>query len=149
MTIDESNQVEELLTGWYGWQRGYSVNLGAGRVDPSCRGFDESDRFATIEERTDAAERKAQRKQAEQVDLCVDSLTWQQRAAIQTHMRQKDSGQIMDARIAALNDGCGVAAWCNPRKFDLSFAHELYQEAKFALLPALRRRGLIKGEVAA
>jgi hypothetical protein len=133
MTLDESNQIEELLTAWYDWQRGYFPQLGAGRVDPTCRGFAESDRHSTIDERTEAAERKAQKKRAEQVDLCVDALTWQQRAAIQTHMRNK---------------AVGVQVWRNAR-FDIEQTHVLYQEAKFALLPALCRRGLLARKDAA
>ncbi|WP_260437217.1 hypothetical protein [Burkholderia sp. Bp9012] len=41
MTIDESNQIEELLGEWYDWQAGYVPSLGYGRIDPSCRGFSE------------------------------------------------------------------------------------------------------------
>lgn len=133
MTNDESNQIEEILSAWYEWQSGYTVNLGAGRVDPACRNFDESDRYATIEERTEAAERKAQRKQAELVDLCVDALSWQQRAAIQTHMKNKS---------------CGVVVWSNMR-LTLEEVHVLYQTAKESLLPLLGKRGMIKAEVVA
>lgn len=133
MTLDESLQIEEILSAWYEWQSGYSVNLGAGRVDPACRNFDESDRYATIEERTQEAERKSQRKQAELVDLCVDTLTWQQRAAIQTHMKNKF---------------CGVVVWSNMR-LTLEEVHVLYQTAKESLLPLLGKRGMIKAEVVA
>jgi hypothetical protein len=133
MTLDESNQIEELLSGWYAWQASYTPNLGAGRVDPSCRGFAEKDRYMDIDERTEAADRRAHAKQAEQIELCVDALPWQQRAAIQTHMRNKVSG---------------VQVWSNAR-LDVEQMHVLYQEAKFSLLPALRRRGLIKETAAA
>jgi hypothetical protein len=133
MSDDESTQIEEILSAWYEWQSGYTVNLGAGRVDPACRNFDESDRYATIEERTHEAERKAQRKQAEIVDLCVDMLTWQQRASIQTHMKNKF---------------CGVEVWSNMR-LTLEEVHVLYQSAKETLLPSLRKRGMIKAEVVA
>ncbi|WP_438391096.1 hypothetical protein [Caballeronia sp. DA-9] len=131
MTRDESEQIEILLTDWYQWQAGYFPALGGGRVDPSCRNFAESDRHSDIEDRTDAAERRLKKKQAEQVDLCVDALIWQQRASIQTHMKNKLAG---------------VEVWSNPR-ITFEEMHELYQDAKQALLPALRRRGMIKSVV--
>ena len=130
MTLDESLQIEEILSAWYEWQSGYSVNLGAGRVAPACRNFDESDRYATIEERTQEAERRSQRKQAELVDLCVDTLIWQQRAAIHTHMKNKLSRAYV---------------WSNPR-VGLEEMHQFYQDAKEELLPLLRWRGLAKLE---
>jgi len=146
MTLDESNQIEELLTAWYRWQLGYFPDLGMGRVDPTCRGFAENDRHSTIEERTDAAERKARKKTAEQVDLSVDTLPWQQRAQIQIHMQCKLEPQRAAAREAQLNAECGVSVWHVPRRIDIAENHVIYQEAKFALLPELRRRALIKAE---
>jgi hypothetical protein len=144
MTLDESNQIEELLTIWYQWQLGYFPDLGAGRVDPTCRGFAENDRHSTIEERTDAAERKAKKKTAEQVDLCVDALPWQQRAQIQIHMQWKIEPQRAAEREAKLNAECGASVWHITARSGIADNHVIYQEAKFALLPALRRRSLIK-----
>ncbi|MBZ5793899.1 hypothetical protein K8353_27610 [Burkholderia contaminans] len=136
MTIDESNQIEELLGEWYAWQAGYTPGLGYGRVDPSCRGFSESMRTLTADERTEEVDRKAAKKRAEQVDVCVDALTWQERAAIQRHMKAK--------RIGAMNEACGAMVWSNPRAFDLSAAHANYQSAKEALYPRVKARGLLK-----
>jgi hypothetical protein len=144
MTPDESNQIEELLTVWYEWQVGYFPDLGAGRVDPTCRGFAEKDRYSTIDERTDASERKAKKKAAEQVDLCVDALPWQQRAQIQIHMQWKIHPQRAAAREEQLNAECGACVWHVPRKVDIAGNHVIYQEAKFMLLPALRKRGMIR-----
>ncbi len=138
MTIDESNQIEELLGEWYDWQAGYTPGLGFGRVDPTCRGFSESDHTVTADERAEAADRKAAKRRAEQVDLCVDALTWQERATIQRHMKAK--------RIGAMNVACGAQVWSDPRKFDLSAAHAAYQSAKEALYPHLKRRGLMATE---
>jgi len=136
MTIDESNQIEALLGEWYDWQAGYVPSLSYGRVDPSCRGFSEDERTLTADERSEEADRKAAKKRAEQVDVCVDALTWQERAAIQRHMKAK--------RIGAMNRECGAQVWSNPRASDLSDAHGNYQGAKAALYPRLKRRGLLR-----
>ena len=136
MTIDESNQIEELLGEWYDWQAGYVPSLGYGRIDPSCRGFSEDERTLTSDERAEEADRKAAKKRAEQVDVCVDALTWQERAAIQRHMKAK--------RISAMNETCRAKVWSNPRRLGLSDAHASYQAAKVALYPRVRARGLLK-----
>ncbi|KAB1593905.1 hypothetical protein C5O75_007730 [Burkholderia cepacia] len=137
MTIDESNQIEELLGEWYDWQAGYMPSLGYGRVDPSCRGFSEDERTITADERSEEADRKAAKKRAEQVDVCVDALTWQARAAIQRHMKAK--------RIGTMNDACGAKVWNNPRALDLSDEHASYQSAKETLYPCVKVRGLLRG----
>ncbi|MBM2769908.1 hypothetical protein [Burkholderia anthina] len=141
MTLDESNQIEELLGEWYDWQAGYVPSLGYGRVDPSCRGFSEDERTVTADERSEEADRKAAKKRAEQVDVCVDALAWQERAAIQRHMKTK--------RIGAMNRECGANVWSNPRAFNLSEAHANYQDAKAALYPRLMARGLLRQAVCA
>ncbi|WP_175904171.1 hypothetical protein [Burkholderia seminalis] len=137
MTIDESNQIEELLREWYDWQAGYAPSLGYGRVDPSCRGFSEDERTLTVDERSEEADRKAAKKRAEQVDLCVDALTWQERSAIQRHMAKW---------IGEMNRECGARVWSDPRISELSEAHANYQGAKEALYPHLKRRGLLAKE---
>ena len=128
MTNDESTQIEDLLAAWYDWQRGYFPSLGAGRIDPSCRGFAENERHLDVGDLADAAERRRLKKQSEQIDLCVDALTWQQRASIQTHFK---------------NRTCDASVWSNPR-ITLEEMHALYQEAKAQLLPAFSKRGLIR-----
>lgn len=132
MTIDESNQIEELLDEWYVWQ---APSLGYGRVDPSCRGFSEDERTLTADERSEEADRKSAKKRAEQVDVCVDALTWQERAAVQRHMKAK--------RIGAVNEACGATVWSNPRGFDLTDTHARYQAAKLALYPRVKTRNLL------
>ncbi|HEM7889441.1 hypothetical protein [Burkholderia cepacia] len=136
MTIDESNQMEALLDEWYDWQAGYVPSLGYGRVDPSCRGFSESERTLTADERAEEADRKAAKKRAEQVDVCVDALTWQERAAIQRHMKVK--------RIGEMNEVCGANVWRNAREFNMSEVHANYQSAKNSLYPRVKARGLLK-----
>ncbi|WP_185715908.1 hypothetical protein [Burkholderia sp. Bp9004] len=90
----------------------------------------------TADERSEEADRKAAKKRAEQVDVCVDALTWQERAAIQRHMKAK--------RIGAMNEACRATVWGNPRGLELSDAHATYQAAKGALYPRVRARGLLK-----
>lgn len=136
LTIDESNQIEELLDEWYDWQSGYTLNLGHGRVAATCRGFAEDDRIETAEERAEEADRKAAKRRAELVDVCVDALAWRERAAIQQHMKAK--------RISEMNRGCGASVWSNPRRFAFPDAHATYQQAKRSMLAPLKRRGLLK-----
>ncbi|MBY4692759.1 hypothetical protein K6W21_01480 [Burkholderia latens] len=135
MTIDESNQIEELLDEWYAWQAGYVPSLGYGRVDPACRGFSEDERTITADERAEEADRKAAKKRAEQVDVCVDALIWQERAAIQRHMKAK--------RISSMNEVSGASVWSDPRAFLDQNAHVLYQQAKTTLYAMFHRRGVI------
>ncbi|MCZ8402198.1 hypothetical protein O9570_12135 [Achromobacter xylosoxidans] len=66
--------------------------------------------------------------QAEQVDVCIDSLRWQLRAAIGIH---------------AGNKAAGARVYSNLR-LTAEQQHAAYQEAKAELMPALRRRGLIR-----
>lgn len=136
LTRDESNQIEELLKQWYAWQADYTPGLGHGRIDPSCRGFEERSRDLSADERAEEADRKAARRRAEQVDMCVDGLQWQERAAIQRHMKAR--------RVGAMNRACDAMVWSCPRGFDQADAHALYQRAKRSLLPMLKRRGLIE-----
>lgn len=135
MTIDESNQIEELLDEWYTWQAGYTPRLGYGRVDPACRGFFDSDRAISADERAEEADRTAAKRRAQQVDLCVDALPWQERAAIQRHMKAKT--------VAAMNRACAASVWHDARAYGHADAHELYQRAKHDMRMLLSRRGLL------
>ncbi len=137
MTIDESNQIEELLCEWYDWQAGYVPSLGYGRVDQSCRGFSESERTLTADERAEEADRKAAKRRAEQVDLCIDALSWQERAAIQRHMKAKT--------VAAMNRACAASVWHDARAYGKPDMHALYQQAKRSICMTLRRRGMLSG----
>ncbi|AOJ20198.1 hypothetical protein WJ11_07955 [Burkholderia cenocepacia] len=132
MTVDESNPLEELLDEWCDWQAGYAPSLGYGRVDPSCRGFSESERTLTADERRKETDRKVAKRRAGQVDVCIDALTWQERAAIHRHMKAKKV--------------CGEEVWSNPRGLDLSDAHASYKATKEALYPRVKARGLLKGK---
>ena len=128
MTQDESQQIEELLVEWYCWQSRWSPALGHGRVDPSCRGFQDSKQWMSQDERRELEERKAVLCRVQQVDACVDSLhDWRHRAAIQISMKNKASN---------------AAVFRSPRLCGQD--HALYQEAKEILFPVLLTRGLVR-----
>jgi hypothetical protein len=128
MTLDESQQVEELLLAWHRWQSMYRPALGGNRCDPTCRGYRTSNQFLTPAERAEIADRKILESNSVQVDLCVDTLSWQMRASIQTSMQNK--------RV-------GYSVFSNPR-LSPEDSHRLYQEAKEILFPLFGARGLIK-----
>jgi hypothetical protein len=126
MTEDQSDQVEELLRCWYEWQCRQSIAMHAkmyyrpadsiGRQSITQRTCDEDD---------EAAYQWADDQQSEQVQLCVDELSIEQRAAISTSMRNKAS----DASV-----------WRSVRVGD---QHAVYQSAKAALIPMLAARHLL------
>lgn len=122
LTQDQSEQVEALLDTWYGYERAYMPALGAPRVSVSCRGFDPGD----VYESSDDRDAKLEKVTAEAVEACVDELPVLQRAAIGVHMRNK--------QVKA-----GVHR--NPRIED---QHRAYQDAKAALFPKLKRKGLVR-----
>ncbi len=128
MTLDESQQTEELLIQWHRWQDSYRPALGGSRCDATCRGYQISNQLMTAAERAEQADRKIWEANSVQVDLCVDRLTWQQRAAVQTSMRNKRSG---------------ASVWSNAR-IPVEESHALYQDAKDLLFPMFDARGLIK-----
>lgn len=122
MTREESEQIEALVLVWFRWTRAYRPNLGVGRVSVYARGMRES-----VETTADEIDLRLAAAQAEQVDVCIDALRWQQRAAIGVH---------------AGNKAAGARVFNNPRLTPQQ-QHAAYQEAKAELLPALRRCGLV------
>ena len=124
MTREESEQVEVLVLGWYRWTASYRPNLGAGRVSIYARGVSES--VNTVD--ADEVDEVLDTRRAEQVEVCIDALRWQLRAAIGIH---------------AGNKAAGAQVFSNPR-LTPEQQHAAYQEAKAELLPALRKRGLIR-----
>lgn len=127
MTLDQSAQIEELLSNWYGWQIRQShaeiLSHFYRPEDRTCRGYVAP---TSSEEDDDGRDRAIEDPQSEQVQLCVDMLTGDQRAAISTSMRNKESG---------------FGVWTSGRAGD---QHETYQAAKERLLPMLMARDLIK-----
>lgn len=123
MTLDESEQVEELLVIWYDYEASYRPALGAPRISPSCRGYIGGEEGYSDSDELDETLNKST---AEAVAVCVDGLELMQRAAIQVHMRNK----YVKASVHK-----------HPRIED---QHIAYKEAKEALLDKLKIKGLIK-----
>lgn len=125
MTRDQSDQIEQLLRDWYRWQirQSHAETLShfyrptdmtcRGYVTPQWDGDDEAD-YQWVDDRV-----------AEQVQLCVDQLSGEQRAAISVSMRNKE---------------CGAQVW---RSIRVITPHETYQRAKMALAPLLQARHLL------
>ena len=129
MTLDQSEQIEELLLTWYRWQirQSHAETLSHfyRPEDRTCRGYVTP---SSADEDDEAAYQWADDRQSEQVQLCVDMLAPEQRAAISTSMRNKESG---------------CAVWGSRR---VGEQHSTYQAAKERLLPMLVSRHLIKAE---
>lgn len=129
MTLDESNQVEELLLSWHRWQDSYRPALGAPKCDPTCRDYRSGDTRLTDKEQAELADAKIWKANSEKVEACIDGLpSWQHRASIQMSMANKRIGRDV---------------FSNPR-IPKDEAHALYQEAKQLLFPKFFARGLIK-----
>ncbi|MBR7961229.1 hypothetical protein KDW41_12315 [Burkholderia vietnamiensis] len=127
MTPDQSQQIEELLLTWYRWQirQSHAETLSHfyRPEDRTCRGYITP---RADEEDDEDAYQWADDRQSEQVQLCVDMLAAEQRAAISVSMRNKESG---------------ANVWSNARA---GAQHATYQAAKAALLPMLISKHLIK-----
>jgi len=128
MTLDESGQVETLLLEWHRWQDVWRPALSGGRCDSTCREFKISKQLMTPAELAAEADAKIWKANSEIIDMLVDALTWQHRAAIQTSLRNKRSG---------------ASVFSNAR-LSTEESHALYQEAKEMLFPKFESRGLIK-----
>lgn len=125
MTKDQSDQIEQLLLDWYRWQirQSHAETLSHyyRPTDMTCRGYvtphgDDDD---------DADYLWADDRVSEQVQLCVDELIIEQRAAISVSMRNKE---------------CGAQVWRSARAIT---PHETYHEAKAMLLPKFVARHLV------
>ncbi|WP_177314408.1 hypothetical protein [Burkholderia ubonensis] len=129
MTPDQSQQIEELLLTWYQWQirQSHAEQLAHfyRPEDRACRGYETP---MTEEELDERASRWVEDQQAEQVQLCIDTLPADQRAAISVSMRNKE---------------CGRDVWRSGRAGD---QHATYQAAKDALLPMFSAKHLIMAE---
>ncbi|MCA8026497.1 hypothetical protein [Burkholderia cepacia] len=142
MTPDQSQQIEELLLTWYRWQIRQSHAIRMAHYyrteDRTCRGYVTP---TTDAEDDEDAYQWADDRQSEQVQLCIDQLTVQQRAAISVSMQSKENGDCRD-----LNKECGAEVWSNGR---LGHRHIVYQASKDTLLPMFIARHLLKvGEMA-
>lgn len=132
MTPDQSQQIEILLLTWYQWQirQSHAEKLAHfyRPEDRTCRGYETP---MDVDELDEQAEQWSEDQQSEQVQLCIDLLPLEQRAAISVSMRNKE---------------CGASVWSNGRA---GAQHANYQAGKAALLPMFVAKSLIKtGEVA-
>lgn len=132
MTPDQSQQIEELLLTWYRWQirQSHAEQLAHfyRPEDRTCRGYETP---MNDDELAEQADEWVENQMSEQVQLCVDQLTIEQRAAVSVSMRNKE---------------CGASVWSNGRA---GAQHATYQAAKAALLPMFISKFLIRiGEVA-
>lgn len=129
MTPDQSQQIEELLLTWYRWQirQSHAEQLAHfyRPEDHTCRGYETPMNEVELDEQ---AEQWSEDQQAEQIQLCIDLLPVEQRAAISVSMRNKE---------------CGCSVWSNARAGD---QHVSYQAGKAALLPMFIQRDLMKAE---
>lgn len=127
MTQDQSAQIEQLLSTWYQWQirQSHAETLSHfyRPEDRTCRKAESS---MTDEELDERAQQWANDQESEQVQLCVDALPADQRAAISTSMRNKE---------------CGRAVWRSGRAGD---QHATYQVAKERLLLMFIARRLVR-----
>ncbi|MEM5371344.1 hypothetical protein V4C53_35665 [Paraburkholderia azotifigens] len=127
MTLDESEQIEELLSIWYRWQiRESNTEVFSHwyrATDHTCRGYVTPTRE---EEDDEAAQNGADDMQSEQVQLCIDLLPAEYRASISVSMLNKDAGHTV---------------WSSGRAGD---QHATYQAAKLRLLPMFVSRGLVR-----
>lgn len=132
MTLDESGLVEELLRTWFAWQcRQSCADIMAHYYRPTDMTCKQYQAPTTFDEDDESAYQWADDQQSEQVQLCVDQLSIEQRAAISTSLRNKESG---------------AQVWRSGRVGD---QHAVYQDAKAALFPMLVARHLIRVEVEA
>lgn len=135
MTLDQSEQIEELLLNWYRWQvRQSEADVRAlwwKPVDRTCR---EAEISSSAEDLAEDSYQWVDDQLAQKVDTAMDDLsnrgvlTPAMRAAISTSMRNKESG---------------TAVWSSGRAGD---QHATYQEAKERLFAIFVGRHLIKSE---
>jgi hypothetical protein len=127
MTLDQSEQIEEILLEWYRWQirQSHAATLAHfyRPEDKTCRGYQSP---SNADEDAESSYQWADDQQSEQVQLCVDALPIEQRAAISTSMRNKE---------------VGYQVWKSARAVP---HHVAYQAAKERLFPMFIARQIIK-----
>lgn len=128
MDQNHSEQIEELLSVWYRWQIRQSHRETLSHFyrpeDHTCRGYETP---SNADDDAEASYQWADDQQSEQVQLCIDQLSFEQRAAISNNLRNKEAG------YSVWKSGWDTAEW-----------HYVYQAAKERILPMLVARHLIK-----
>lgn len=132
MTREQSEQIEELLSIWYRWQirQSHAEQLAHfyRPTDHTCREYETPQ---TEQDEAEAADLWVENQTGEQMQLCIDVLPIDHRAAISTSMRNKESGR---------------AVWSSARAGE---QHATYQAAKDRLFPMIVARNLICAAVSA
>ncbi len=128
MTQDQSDQIEELLMGWYYWAKASREFLGHSRVSPMFRGVDAE--LGEVHSDSDVVDAKINSYNSEIVDACLGDLLIDMRAAIGVHTRNK---------------AVGTSVHRHPR-IAIEQQHIIYLEAKKRLCPVLIRKGIVNRE---
>lgn len=125
MTQDQSEQIEQLLIGWYYWAKASREFLGHSRVSPMFRGSKAE--LGDVHGDSDDTDARINSYNSEIVDACVGELPIPMRAAIGVHTRNK---------------AAGASVHRHPRVAQEQ-QHAIYKEAKEQLCPVLIRKGLV------
>lgn len=129
MDQNHSEQIEELLSVWYRWQCRQSVAMHAAHyyrpADHTCRQYETP--TSEVED-DEAVDLWAENQTGEQVQLCIDQLPFEQRAAVSNSLRNKELGYMV---------------WRN-RVETTADLHYAYQAAKVRIWPMLVGRGLVR-----
>jgi hypothetical protein len=130
LTAGQDAEIEHLLLENYRWQirqsHAETLKHFYRPEDHTCRGYTTPATVLDDDEDDDDVYRWADNRQAEEVQLCIDGLPLEQRAAISTSMRNKESG---------------YSVWSSDRAGE---QHANYQAAKRWLLPLLMGRQLLQ-----
>ncbi|WZB62290.1 hypothetical protein WJ970_00660 [Achromobacter xylosoxidans] len=107
----EADQAEALIMDWYHWTRGYRPKLGVGRIAAFARGMVPDDAYVDSED----VDARLNAARCQQVDLCIDELPWQQRAAIGVHAGNKAAGAACSAIRACRRKRSMPPTWTRAR----------------------------------
>ena len=109
---------DSLLSEWHHWADQYRPKLGAPRIAPYCQ---QSVTSRQWESSTDASCSRLQGERLKKVEFCIDQLPTSHSMAIGLEMKNRQVRHQV---------------WSNPRA-------STYQEALAAVLPIMRKEGLM------
>lgn len=132
--MHDTDPIDTILLTWHLWQSDYFPNLSLPHVDMTCRDYRSNNKqWVSALEAAAEIDRRELEARCRQVDLCVDALHWQSRAAIHTRMRNVEAGADVWRMPDRVMPGDGQP-WSTL---------EAYQRAKVEIAPKLHARGLI------
>lgn len=126
MTLDESQQIDDLLVDWVEWSRAYRPNLGAPRVSLFAKSNQPDDVYYDSE----VADWEIKTIKASQVDFEIEQLELPLRVAV---------------GIVAINKLNKIAVFRHAR-FTREELMSNYHKAKALLFPKLVKRRLVKSD---